>query len=82
MPNEHQKGVGYQTDPKAPDNMHDSHAAGKSGKAISGDPQTPVPQGDNGDPTCDAWKEINREKVVTTKEEMPSPKQQQKQKPK
>lgn len=82
MPHENQKGVNYQTDPKAPENVHDSHAAGKGGKATSGDQQTPVPHGDKGDPTHDAWKEINKEKVVTTKEEMPSPKQQQKQKPK
>lgn len=76
MPNEHQPGVDYETDPKAPDNVHESHAkgTGKTGEATSGDPQTPVPQGDKGDATREPWKEVNKEKVVTTKEEMPSPK--------
>jgi hypothetical protein len=82
MPNKKQPGVDYQIDPKAPDNVHDSHAAGKKGKATSSDPQTPVPRGDKGDPTRDTWKVINKDKVVTTKEEMPSPQQQEKQKPK
>ena len=81
MPDENQTGVDYQTDPKAPDNVHDQHAAGKSGKATSGDQQTPVPRGDQGDPTRDAWKVINKEKVVTTKEEMPSPEQLEKRMP-
>ncbi len=35
--------------------------------------QTPVPKGDPGDPTRETWERINRDKVQTTKEEMPSP---------
>jgi hypothetical protein len=72
MPNTDQKGADYQTDPKAPNNVHDQEAAGKGNKS---DKQTPVPSGNPGDPTREPFKQINRDKVVTTKEEMPSPEQ-------
>jgi hypothetical protein len=66
----------HQVDPKAPDNVHQSHAAGtkQPHKASSGDKQTPVPEGEKGDPTVEPWKQINSEKVMTTKEELPAPK--------
>ena len=72
MLDENQKGADYQTDPKAPGNVHDDQATGKGNKTNR---QTPVPSGDPGDPTREPWQKVDQDKVVTTKEEMPSPEQ-------
>lgn len=74
MAQQWQKHDQYKTDPKSPDNVHEDHPdTTGDGKSTSGDAQTQVPDGNPGNPTQDKWKEIDDEKVMTTKEEMPSP---------
>lgn len=73
MPDDDQVGADFQVDPKSPHNVHDDHASGKGNKSNQ---QTPVSQENPGDPTRDTWKKVDRDKVVTTKEEMPSPRHQ------
>lgn len=53
----------HQPDPSMPSCPVDSHRK----------TQTPVPNGDKGDPTRDTWQEISGDKVQTRREEMPAP---------
>jgi hypothetical protein len=82
MAEQNQKNVD-KADPVDADDVHEAHdkAAGKSDKTHGIGKQAHVPKGHPGDPTRDAWEEINKDKVITTKEEMPSPENPNKGKP-
>jgi hypothetical protein len=82
MAQQNQKNTDSSTDKNATESVHGKRAHGTdegnvgAGKeSAQAAAQTPVPKGDPGDPTRETWERINRDKVQTTKEEMPSPQQ-------
>ena len=82
MPKQNQNNVS-KADPVDADDVHQAHdvAANKSDNKQGIGKQAHVPKGHPGDPTRDTWERISGQKVMTTKEEMPSPEQLEKQKP-
>lgn len=70
-------------DPVDADDVHEAHDTGttKGDKTSGVGKQAHVPKGHPDDPTRETWERISGQKVMTTKEEMPSPENPHKKNP-